>query len=194
MMRIVIAWLLMITLLGSCREAFAWGSLIPGREHSPHAAQREALRNERLYERVVADRLQNPVRFDRLHPILGDLLTNRSTFEYWYNRWQAAPARFEHWHPYFWRIIAGEALAGGPPVVLPPVVLPPAPPLIPPAGQEGNPPVISGPLPPAPPNPPVQPPSVAAVPEPGSFVLVVEALALAVLARGGLALLRPKRQ
>ena len=125
---------------------------------------------------MVDVRSHDPAQFDHLHPILGDMLTEQSSFEYWLNRWQAHPARFEHWHPRFWRIIDGEALEGGPPVI---------PPLIPPAGQGGDPPVAPGPL-----SPLGLASPAAAVPEPDSFRLLLVAVALIVFVRGGSRYLR----
>ena len=165
-----------------------------GHEDSSPLARREVLRNERLYDRMVDLRSANPTRFDRLHPILGGMLTKGSSFEYWHNRWQANPARFEHWHPLFWRIIDGESLAGGPPGNPPSPISPLSPfipPVIPPAGQDGNPPVSPN-TPTAPPTPPTPPAPPASVPEPGTSLLVIEALGLILLARGGYAFLRGK--
>jgi hypothetical protein len=138
-----------------------------------------------LYEQVVAERSENPHRFDRLHPILGELLTDRASFEYWLNRWQAHPARFEHYHPWFWRVIDGESRSGGPPVTLPPV-----PPMISPAGESGNPPIGPGPLPPEPPPPPRPPAAPVPVPEPGSLLVLLEAIGLVLLARRASVLVR----
>jgi hypothetical protein len=175
-MQKAILWFAILILAMLCREASARGSLILGHEASGTINEREALRNEHLYEQVVAECSHNPTRFDHLHPILGELLTDRTSFEYWLNRWQANPTRFEHWHPRFWRIIDGEALEGGPPVL---------PPLIPSAGQGGAPPAGLGPpLPPEPPGPPGPVAPVGVVPEPGSFLLLVVAVALILAARG----------
>jgi len=140
-------------------------------------SEREALRNEHLYEQMVDLRSHDPTRFDQINPIVGDLLTERSSFEYWLNRWEAHPARFEHWHPRFWRIIDGEALEGGPPIIDP---------LISTTGREGDPPVAHDP--PSPSGQPGQPalahPAVV-VPEPDSFRMVLVAVALIVFVRGG---------
>ncbi|HMF37144.1 MAG TPA: PEP-CTERM sorting domain-containing protein, partial [Isosphaeraceae bacterium] len=89
---------------------------------------------------------------------------------------QAHPARFEHWHPRFWRIIDGEALEGGPPIIDP---------LISHAGQGGDPPVA-----PDPPSPPGLAGPAAAVPEPESFRLLLVALGLILVVRGGSRYLR----
>ncbi|MGD0045305.1 MAG: PEP-CTERM sorting domain-containing protein, partial [Isosphaeraceae bacterium] len=162
-----------------CREVQARGSLILGHETTSLASEREALRNEHLYEQMVDVRSHDPTQFDHFHPILGDLLTEQSSFEYWLNRWQAHPARFEHWHPRFWRIIDGEALEGGPPVI---------PLLIPPAGQGGDPPVAPGPLSPL--GQPGLASPAAAVPEPDSFRLLLVALGLILVVRVGSRYLR----
>ena len=106
-MRKAMSWFSILVLGMLCRDVSARGSLILGHEASSPAPERQALRNERLYEKMVDQRSHNPTRFDRLHPILGDVLTDRSSFEYWLDRWQAHPARFEHWHPLFWRILDG---------------------------------------------------------------------------------------
>jgi len=179
MMNKVTCWCWILVLSAFCREVQARGSLILGHETTSLASEREALRNEHLYEQMVDVRSHDPTQFDHLHPILGDLLTEQSSFEYWLNRWQAHPARFEHWHPRFWRIIDGEALEGGPPVI---------PPLIPPAGQGGDPPVAPGPLSPL--GQPGLASPAAAVPEPDSFRLLLVAVALIVFVRGGSRYLR----
>ena len=59
-MRRLLIWIGIAFLIFFYQEPAAWASLMLGHEHSSLAAQREALRNVRLYERVVADRLQNP--------------------------------------------------------------------------------------------------------------------------------------
>jgi hypothetical protein len=183
--------LLGLLVLGICSpEVPAHGSLIMGHGSSSIRSAREIERNERLYEKVVEQRSVDPARFDRLHPILGELLTDRSVFDYWLNRWQAHPARFERYHPWFWRVIDGESHLGGPqgnPVPL----------LVPPAGESGNPPSGPGRFPPEPPPPPSLPPTPppptappVSVPEPGSFLLILEAVGLVLLGRGGLWCLR----
>jgi hypothetical protein len=182
-MRKVICWFWILVVGVCCGALPARGSLILDHANSSLTLGREEMRNERLYEQIVAQRSENPTRFDHLHPILGNLLTKQSSFEYWLNRWQAAPARFEHWHPMFWRIIAGESLAGGPPVTPPPI-----PPLIPPSDEGGNPPVGPGPPTPAPPAPP----AAVTVPEPGTCLLLLEALGLILLARGAHGFLRSR--
>ena len=181
---ILCCWIFVVCIL--CREVPARGSLILGHERSTLVQEREELRNERLYEAMVVARDHDPTRFDERHPILGELLTDHASFEYWLNRWQAHPARFEHWHPLFWRIIDGEWLESEPPII---------PPLIPPAGQKGDLPVGPGPpVPPSPPGPPrpvappgppgpVAPPAV--VPEPDPLLLLVVALGLILVVRGG---------
>ena len=183
-MRKAMSWFSILVLGLLCRDVSARGSLILGHEASSPAHERQALRNERLYEKMVDERSHNPTRFDRLHPILGDVLTDRSSFEYWLNRWQAHPARFEHWHPLFWRILDGEALHGGPPVISP---------LIPAVLPGGDSPAPPGPIgPPEPPGPPGPPGPVAVVPEPGSLRLVLVALGLILVARGGSRYLRTR--
>lgn len=168
----LICWCWVLVLGAFCREVQGRGSLIIGHEKTYLVSEREALRNEHLYEQMVDIRSHDPTQFDHLHPILGDLLTERSSFEYWLNRWQANPERFEHWHPRFWRIIDGEALEGGLPVI---------PPLIPPACQGGNPEVTPGPL-----SPPSPGASAAVVPEPESFRLLLVGCGLILVVRGGL--------
>ena len=130
------------------------------------ARQKEESEHVRLYEQMAAVRANDHAAFDRLHPFFGPVLTNRASFEYWLWRWHVAPARFEHWHPLFWKILDGEALAGGPPVppVVPPTVpdIKPVPPLPPP--PDPLPPPEPGPLP----NP--------SVPEPGSAFLMLSGL------------------
>jgi len=166
-------WCWILVLSAFCREVQARGSIIPGHETTSLASEREALHNERLYEEMVDLRSHDPTQFDHLHPILGDLLTEQSSFEYWLNRWEAHPARFEHWHPWFWRIIDGEALEGGPPVITP---------LVPPAGQGGEPPAAPGPL--SPTGQPGLASTATAVPEPGSLHLLLVALGLFLAVRG----------
>jgi hypothetical protein len=179
MMNKVTYWCWILVLSAFCREVQARGSIILGHETTSLASEREALRNEHLYEQMVDVRSHDPAQFDHLHPILGDMLTEQSSFEYWLNRWQAHPARFEHWHPRFWRIIDGEALEGGPPVI---------PLLIPPAGQGGDPPVAHDPQ--SPPGPPGLAGPAAVVPEPESFRLLLVALGLILVVRVGSRYLR----
>jgi hypothetical protein len=136
------------------------------------ARENQALRDERLYEHLLAQRSLNPAAFDHHHPFYGQLLTDRPFFEYWFDRWQAHPARFEHWYPRFWHILDGEALCGGPRVF-------PSP-FIPPAGQGPN----SPPLPPSPPEGPLPPPS-AVVPEPSSLFLFLAGLGILLLVENG---------
>ena len=107
------------------------------------------------------------------------MLTERPAFEYWLDRWQAHPARFEHWHPRFWRIIDGEALEGGPPIISQ---------AIPPAGQGENPPAGSGS--PGPAGTPGVTSPAGVVPEPESLRLLLVALGLLVAVRGGSRYLR----
>ncbi len=167
-------WCWILVLSAFCREVQVRGSMIVGHETTSLASEREALRNEHLYEQMVDVRSHDPMQFDHLHPILGDLLTEQSSFDYWLNRWEAHPARFEHWHPRFWRIIDGEALEGGPPIIDP---------LISHAGQGGDLPVAHNPL------SPLGQPSLAGpaaiVPEPDTFRLLLVAVGLILVVRGG---------
>jgi len=165
-------WILVLSL--TCLEVQARGSMNVGHETTPLASEQESLRNEHLYEHMVDVRSHDPTQFDRLHPILGDLLTERSSFEYWLNRWEAHPARFEHRHPQFWRILEGEALEGGPPVIAP---------LVPPAGRGGNLPVAY--QPPSPIGKPGMAGPTVAVPEPDSCRLLLLAIGLIQVVRWG---------
>ena len=163
-------WCSILALCAMCREVQARGSLSVADDVALLTSKKQALRNEKLYEQEVEIRAHNPAKFDHLHPVLGELLTQESSFEYWLHRWEANPARFEKWHPRFWRIIDGEALEGGPsgfPISQP--------------GQIGNPALK-----------PVSPESggspgtnsSGAVPEPASLRLLLIALGLIVLVRG----------
>ncbi len=170
----VTCWCCILALGSFCGEVQARGSIDVGHETISLTSEREALRNERLYEQIVDLRSHDPAQFDQGHLILGDMLTEQSSFECWLNRWEADPARFEHWHPRFWRIIDGEALEGGPPVITP---------LVPPAGHGGEPPVAPGPPSPSGPSSPAGPASV--VPEPESFRLFLVAFGLILVVRSG---------
>jgi hypothetical protein len=102
------------------------------------------------------------------------LLTDRSFFLYWLNRWQSSPARFEYYHPCLWRTLDGGWHLGGPP------------PLVPPQGQNLNPPPpTTTPLPDPVPDP-GQGPIPSAVPEPGSWLLLLSGLALVPMVLGRL--------
>ncbi len=166
-------WILVFSL--TCLEVQARGSMNVGHEKTPLASEQELLRNEQLYEQMVDVRARDATRFDRLHPILGDLLTEQSSFEFWLHRWEAHPARFERWHPQLWRILQGEALEGGPPVIAP---------VVPPAGQGGNPPAAYQPLSPIG-KPGLADPPVA-VPEPDSCRLLLLAIGLILVVRMGI--------
>ncbi|WP_165231697.1 hypothetical protein [Aquisphaera insulae] len=134
--------------------------------------------NVGVYERMVQMRDANPAAFDRNHPFYGALLTSPTDFAYWLNRWQSHHQRFEHFHPLAWRVIAGEAYAGGPPTsaVTTPEVPPTTSPLIPPAGQGLDP--TGPPTTPTNPNPPAGPTASGAVPEPASCVMLVSSMAV----------------
>lgn len=172
---VIAAGLLSMAWLAAPAEA---GRIAPG----AHAAGLGA-RNEQLYERLVAQRDRNPTKFDRAKPVLGRMFTDSSYFQYWQDRWQANPARFEEFHPQFWRIIDGEGHAGGPPV---PIVVPPTtPPLNAPQGLDGGPSPSApsdggnpGSDPPGDPQGPSPGPPQGAVPEPGSSVLLISGLGL----------------
>ena len=115
-----------ILALGSLGRDAAAGSLsLLGHDKPPFVPEREELRNQRLYEHVVVLRARTPEEFDRQHLILGEFVSERPFFEYWVDRWEAHPVTFEHWNPWFWRIIDGGMLEGGPPVI-PPLVSPPS--------------------------------------------------------------------
>ena len=123
------------------------------------------------------------------------MLTEKSAFEYWLNRWEGHPARFEYWHPWFWRIIDGEALEGGPPIAPHFTPTPISPP-----GRGSEPPIHVNPSPPYdppvhhdppshhnPPSPPGHPGVVtpASVPEPESYRLLLLSAGLILVLRGG---------
>ncbi len=182
--------ILALGLLG--RDAFAGGILVRHHDESLSATEREDLRNERLYEHVVELRAHDPEEFDRQHPVLGEFVSQRPSFEYWVNRWEADPAQFEHWHPRFWRIIDGGALEGGPPVS-PPLVFPAVP-----VGEPRR--DVDHSVSPHSPNPPGKPNSTIpvnpapAVPEPSSLQLLLMTVELALAVRGGSRILQPVRR
>ena len=99
------------------------------------ANEKQAVRDVKLYMKLVAQRTLNPTAFDHRRPFYGKLITDRSFFESWVNRWQSHPARFAHWHPCLSRFLDGGVRsreADEPP-----------PPLIPPAPLEPNPPAAT---------------------------------------------------
>lgn len=148
------------------------GSIQLGHSYSARALERLEARDLKLYLEAVADRSANPSAFDLRHPVLGQALSRRGSFEYWYNRWQAAPARFEHWHPRFWHYLHGGALA------MPPFS--PLTPLKPPASQSPEPPSSL----PGPTDAGGPPPHIV-TPEPSSLLLLAVSLGILLLVQGG---------
>jgi hypothetical protein len=147
------------------------GSIVLGQKLSARAREREDAHDLALYLRLLDQRSHDPAGFDHRQPVLGQAISDLPSFMYWFDRWQKAPARFEHWHHRFWHIINGEALAK-----LPITPIPPALPLNPPAGQ--------GPSPPLPPSPQeIGGPGI--VPEPNSLVLLAVSVGLLSLVLGG---------
>ena len=71
------------------------------------ANEKQASRDVKLYLKLVSQRSLNPAAFDHRRPFYGKLITDRSFFESWYDRWQSHPARFEHWHPCLSRFLDG---------------------------------------------------------------------------------------
>jgi hypothetical protein len=183
MMRPAIYWSCILSLGVIGQDVSARASSILGHEASSFDRERESLRNERLYESLVAERSHNPAQFDRAHWVLGEMFTKPGSFEYWFNRWQTDTARFEHWHHRFWRIIDGEAMH------LDRFHLTP---LISPGGPVGNssPPITFTPDSLNTPNPPATSTITSAVPEPTSLCLFLVSFGLLALARGGSAYLR----
>lgn len=113
-----------------------------------------SVRNSRLYDHVVKLRAADPDRFDGNYPFIGKLLRDDKFFDKLYDRWQANPARFEHYHdPLLIRILDGK------PRVPPPLspIHPPRPPHFPPI----LPPDECGPN------------SPGAVPEPGTLAIML---------------------
>jgi hypothetical protein len=147
------------------------GSIVLGQKLSTRALEREDAHDLALYLRLLEERSKDPADFDRRQPVLGQALSDLPSFWYWFDRWQKAPARFEHWHHRFWHVINGEALAKLPVSPIPPVF-----PLTPPTGQN--------PIPPMSPSPQgIGGPGV--VPEPNSLVLLAVSVGLLSLALGG---------
>ena len=156
-----------ISLYGGVAEG---GTIVLGHKYSARALERQEAHDVKFYLQMLARREHDPAGFDLHRPVIGKVLSDPAAFEYWFDRWQANPARFEHWHPCFWHLLHGEALAS--------VTIAPPPPLKPPAGE--------GPEPPAPPGgPPDNPPPHVATPEPSSLLLIVVSLGILLLVQGG---------
>jgi hypothetical protein len=172
MLRSLLRQIMVIVGIGGYAGIAEGGSIILGHKASAQALEREAARDLQVYRHLLTERSHDPERFDRRQPLLGQVLSDPSSFEYWLNRWQANPARFEHWHPRFWRVLHGEALASVP-------VAPP-PPLNPPAGQNPDP-----PTPPNPVGPGGDPSPPGSVPEPGSCILLVTGLGIFLVVQRG---------
>jgi hypothetical protein len=158
--------IMIVASVGLTSDVAEGGPIVLGHHLSARALEREDARDLAYYQRLLEQRSHDPARFDHRAPLIGKALSDPASFEYWFVRWQKAPARFEHWHPRFWHLLNGEALATIP--------VPDVPPLLPPAGQL-----------PEPPSPYSLeepggsgggPPSVPAVPEPGSFLLLTAGL------------------
>jgi hypothetical protein len=135
--------------------------------------EQQALRDVKIYLKLMSERSHDPTAFDRHHPFYGRLMTDRAFFESWFDRWQSHPARFEYWHPYLSRFLDGEARSTG--SVTPSISTV----LVPPAGQEP-----SLPPPPLPPGGLSSPPT-SLVPEPGSFLVFLAGAGLILLAQKG---------
>jgi hypothetical protein len=136
------------------------GSIVLGQRLSAQAREREDAHDLALYLRLLDQRSHDPAGFDRRQPVLGQAISDLPSFWYWFDRWQKAPARFEHWHHRFWHVINGEALAK-----LPITPITPALPLKPPSPQG-----VGGPG--------GNPSSPGIVPEPSSLVLLAVSIGL----------------
>jgi hypothetical protein len=145
-------------------------------KHSSLANEKQALRDVKLYLKLVAQRSENPAAFDHRRPFYGKLITDRSFFESWLDRWQSHPARFEHWHPCLSRFLDGGARSRGSDE--------PPPPLIPPADLKPDFPPEPPPPPPAPPDGP-HPTPFTVVPEPGSFFVFLAGLGFSLFVQKG---------
>ncbi|MDE2508343.1 MAG: PEP-CTERM sorting domain-containing protein [Planctomycetota bacterium] len=137
---------------------------------------RQAARDIKVYNDVVAMRNANPTRFDQLHPFYKQLLTSQSFFDSIVNRWHLDQPRFEHWHPLLWRVLDGGVLERNAINTTPPGPDPvsgafgsPDPTPIP--SLTPNPPHSIGP-----PSPPPPPPA-SATPEPSSLALLATGFA-----------------
>ncbi len=62
---------------------------------------------KQLCEAVTEKRDLNPLRFDRNHPTLGRLLSDRTFFAYALHQYTTHPARFVHYHHHLIPIIRG---------------------------------------------------------------------------------------
>src|SRR4051812_18060301 len=128
---------MIVAAIGLHGVAAEGGSIVLGHKYSARALERLEAHDLKFYLQMLARRSHDPSGFDHRHPLVGDALSKPGSFEYWFDRWQADPARFEHWHPRFWHLLHGEALGSVP-------VAPP-PPLMPPAEQSPDPPTPPGP-------------------------------------------------
>jgi hypothetical protein len=147
------------------------GTIVLGHKYSARALERQEAHDVKFYLQMLARREHDPAGFDLHRPTFGKVLSSPAAFNYWFDRWQANPARFEHWHPCFWRLLHGEALASAP--------IAPPPPLKPPAGEGPEP-----PPPPGPDGPPDNPPPHVATPEPSSLLLIGVSLGILLLVQG----------
>jgi hypothetical protein len=167
------------------------GSLIVGHRASAALREREGARNEQLYRNLSAIRSRDPARFDDAHPFFGQLLGDPEFFTRYHERWQAHPLRFQHYHPFAWRILDGGDRLGWPTTGGEGSIVTPQPPPLPGTSEPPLPPVF----PPTPPTPPLPPPTPgplppAVVPEPSSLVLIVSSLGAMLLARAACRLRR----
>jgi hypothetical protein len=154
------------------------GSIVLGHKLSAQAREREDARDLALYHRLLDQRSHDPAGFDHRQPVIGQTLSNLPSFWYWFDRWQKAPARFEHWHHRFWHVLDGEAQA-----ILPMIPSAPPPSLKPPAGQFVDLTPPSSPQGPGGPREDSPPPNI--IPEPSSLVLLAVSVGLLALVRGG---------
>jgi uncharacterized membrane protein YgcG len=73
----------------------------------PDAPERLQAANVLLYEELVAFRDKDPIRFDKEHPFFFGILTDTAYINKIVARWEGHEQRFEYWHPYLWRILDG---------------------------------------------------------------------------------------
>jgi hypothetical protein len=78
--------------------------------HAGSAILRNAGSEIRLYEGLLAERDQDPARFDREHPTVGWLFSNPEFFDYAMYLYHLDRRRFVHYHPHLIPVLRGEAM------------------------------------------------------------------------------------
>jgi hypothetical protein len=112
----------LVCVAGICAE----GSVTAGTVHihwGPDAPERYAKIDIEKYERLLAERTADPLKFDLRRPFYGRVLSDSKLADKLVRRWERNERRFEYWHACLWGVLNGYALTH--PSVPPVIVSPP---------------------------------------------------------------------